>query len=94
MKKPLDPKWLVLISLLFSFLVAGIVAGFNYGHLGRPEKKRKVILYTVLGFILLLVITAMLPPLDWLFYFGINLGIGMFLSGDQQIDYLRWKSKM
>jgi hypothetical protein len=42
-KKPWNPKCLVLISFLFSFLIAGVIAGFNYKRLGKLEKSKKVI---------------------------------------------------
>lgn len=94
-KKPWNPKWLVLISFFLSFLVAGIIAGFNYGRLGKPEKRKKVVAYTIFGFVSLLIITAMLHPLPEALYkgivYGINVGVGVYLFRKQQIDYAKWK---
>ncbi|MEW6482503.1 MAG: hypothetical protein AB1397_05820 [bacterium] len=93
MKKPMDPKWLILISFLSSFLIGGIVGGFNYERLGMPEKKKKTIIYTILGFIVLFIIAIIFPSLPWLSFFGVNIGIGIYLSQKQYPDYIRWKLK-
>lgn len=97
-KKPLDPRWLILIALFCSFVIAGIVTAVNYGRLGKPKKRTKTIIFTIIGFILIIPISLIwissLPEIVSTIICGIiNIAIGGYFAKDQERDYIEWKTK-
>ncbi|MEW6104165.1 MAG: hypothetical protein AB1630_10220 [bacterium] len=103
-KKPWNPYWIGIISVFFSFVAGGILAGFNYGQMGKPDLKRKTIKYTLIGFgvlcIIIILIRHFIPELLHIRIFGIyglgtiiNIIVGGTIAGRQLRHYKEWKLK-
>jgi len=89
--KPAQPYWLVLISLFFSFVIAGLLACRNYILLEKPKK------YGVMGIVMLASLIAaagiylystsdVINALVW-----INLMAGALMGCIQHPYYLEWE---
>lgn len=89
--KPAQPYWLVLISLFFSFVIAGVLACRSYALIGKPKK------YGVMGIVMLASLIAaagiylystsdIINALVW-----INLMAGALMGYIQHPDYIEWK---
>jgi len=95
-KKPLNPHWLVPISIFFTFPIAGIIMSFNYDWLDKPGKKRKN-LYVFLGIVVILAVVSIIFPyplqeiFGLIFWFDVLGGITLTLI--QLPDYTEWKLK-
>lgn len=88
-----DPKHFIIISLLFSFLPAGILYSLNYGRVGDKKKRNKSLLLSLLGFILFVVGIIFIPiivPITMINLIvkfigtGINIGVGVYLRNKQE----------
>jgi hypothetical protein len=90
-----NPKYFVVLSPIFSFLLPGILFSMNIGQLG-DRKKQKIY---IAGFIISLVLFMFcfyLMPDDWgniPKYIGeaVNIAIGSYLYKLQKSDYENWK---
>jgi peptidoglycan/LPS O-acetylase OafA/YrhL len=103
-KRPLNPFWLMIISVFLSFVVAGLVAAFNYGRMGKQELKKKTIKCTLLGFIAFCIVGTFLsflipdlfpvkpnfPSIGTV----INVMVAAFLIHKQLPVYTEWKLKI
>lgn len=89
--KPAQPYWLIVISLFFSFVIAGLLACRSYALIGKPKK------YGVMGIVVLTGLIAaagiylystsdIINALVW-----INLMAGTLMGYLQHPDYLEWK---
>lgn len=89
--KPAQPYWLALISLVFSFIIAGLLACRSYAVIGKPKK------CGVMGIVMLasLIVAAgiylfstsdSINALVW-----INLMAGTLMAFLQQPDYLEYR---
>ncbi len=85
-KKLWNPKSFIIFSALFSFLPAGIMYSLNLGRCGNKQKKWTSLILTIIGFIVLSAIAYIIPSSTSILkyaFFGINIGIGMYLSNTQ-----------
>lgn len=109
MKKPWNLRWIMYILFFLSWffigiiVIAGLLAYFNYSRLGKPEEKKKVILYTSLGIIPLIIIVILqetfplflplhLPLLLMIIIVNYWIIITKFLQ-NQLKAYTEWKLK-
>ena len=95
-KVPFHPIIIPLFSILFTFLVGGMVAGLNWTRLNRPKWKYPTIGFTTLGFIIFLVLYSLAAPLisKYIIYvtyiiFG---AVGFLFYYIQKPYYERWKN--
>lgn len=89
--KPAQPSWLIVISLFFSFVIAGLLACRSYALIGKPKK------YGVMGIVMLTGLIAaagiylystsdIINALVW-----INLMAGGLMGYLQHPDYIEWQ---
>lgn len=92
---PFHPIIIVLFSLIFTFLVGGIVAGLNWTRLSRPQWKYPTIGASVLGFIIFMVIYSFIPVSleTYVIYvsYAIFTAVGILLYFIQKPYYDMWK---
>lgn len=83
-KKLWNPKSFIILSLLFSFLPAGIMYSLNYGRSGNQRKKWTSLISTIIGFIFLCTLTIFIPTIiSKSLCLGINIGIAVYLVRTQ-----------
>jgi hypothetical protein len=100
-KKIWNPKSFLILSVLFSFLTAGILCSLNYGRLGDNRKKWITLSSTILGFIVLMTLMVLINVKSSSLILPINIGIGILFrnmqinlydehikSGGQKASYL------
>lgn len=89
-KRPLHPNLLPVISVPH-FLLAGLLAAFNWKRLGFPHKARNTLRWSIIGTIVIFIIAAYFPvdvlKKMWSVGLGINLGTGMALRTLQLPEY-------
>lgn len=92
---PFHPIVIVLFSLLFTFLVGGIVAGLNWTRLSKSKWKYPTIGLTAIGFVLYLIIYSWIPPSfgKFIIYisYAVFIGVGVVLYFIQKPYYDLWK---
>jgi hypothetical protein len=94
--KPLHPN-LIPVLAAPAFLFGAVLAGFNWGALGFPQKQRNTVNYSVIGTLVMLVV-VFTTPMDlvrkaWSVGLGINLGVGMALRTLQLPEYEKWLAR-
>ncbi len=83
-RKLWNPKSFIIISVLFSFLPAGIMYSLNYGRCGNQRKKWAYLISTIVGFIALYTLAFIIPTIiSKSISFGINIAIGAYLMNTQ-----------
>jgi len=89
-KKLWNPKFFVLISILFSFFPAGVMYSLNYGRSGNKRKKwtslASITILFLIICILLFTVPASLSFFKYIIY-GLNIGTGIYLSNNQAALY-------
>ncbi len=87
-----SPKAIAFISAFFTFLPAGIMHAINYERLGYPEKKKRHLIMTLVGFPVFLgaiLFTAGYEEVTRGFFSAIHVGIAGFFYKDQQVLFRR-----
>ncbi len=86
-EKPLyNPKWFIIISMVFSFLPALILYSINYGRLGLGKKRGKALLNGIILFIVIIFMLLMnIIPFNLyiILYIGCNVGFGSYMNKTQ-----------
>lgn len=83
-----NPKYFLLISMLFSFFPAAILYSINYKRLGYIEKNRKAIIIALVGMIVFIVLLNILPgTIGKSLATGINTAVGLTLMRSQAPIY-------
>ena len=80
-----NPKSFLVLTLLFSFLPAGIMYALNYGYYEEEGKKQTSLVLSIIAFIIFLTIAYFLPsyPLKSIAYI-LNVCVGIFLMITQR----------
>jgi hypothetical protein len=83
-KRLWNPKGFILISVLFSFLPAGILYSLNYGRLGDTKKKNISLAITFVAFVVMITMGLLINEsiIKSIFY-GLNIGAAAFMYNNQ-----------
>lgn len=95
-KIPFHPIILLLFSVLFTFLVGGIIAGINWTRLLKPQWKYPTIGITALGFALFIFAYSHIPSSFGRFViylsYAVFIVVGAVLYLIQKPYYDMWKN--
>lgn len=83
-KKLWNPKFFLIISMLFSFLPAAILYSLNYGRLGLNKKRNVSMAISFIAFIIMISIALIInQSIVKSIFYGINIGAAVFMNNDQ-----------
>jgi hypothetical protein len=89
-KKLWNPKWFIIISIIFSFLPSLLLYSINYGRLGMAKRRAKALLNGIILFVVIvfLILMNIIPySLYILLYVGCNVGLGSYMNRSQSELY-------
>lgn len=79
-----NPKYFLLVSILFSFFPAAMLYSINYKRLGRKSESRKVIILAIAGMIIFIVLINIIPgTIAKIAATSINTAVGVTMTKGQ-----------
>ncbi|MDT8717123.1 hypothetical protein IAI10_10680 [Clostridium sp. 19966] len=83
-----NPKYFLVISIIFSFVPAGVLYALNYGRMGDKKKKNYTLFSVIAGFLLLLVVSVFIPGNDSKYIgYAVNIFVASYFSRNQKELY-------